>query len=255
MVKANMCSVLSPGLLIYLSDGIIGMDNDVEPDLRYLYLRPCYVPLYLLMLSLSNVLHPERSPAALFVFGTPGCGKSLSRPYCCHRILNLAKDRERNARILFQKGSNTPDVYVVSREVGQEPIAFRYSLEEAVRLKLLCAEWQKAGDLVISLVDVSDGDYKTPLVPTEYMWYFTSPNRLFFSPENSDRWKRHNFDLFMPIWSWREYRRANRVLGLNIPRDVLSDRHSEFHGSARGVLSERGWQASVLNVQSKLNQT
>ena len=241
--------------ILEFPQGYIDMTNKLKPEKTKVFVRECYPPLYEKMVTMSKLLEDpsKHSPVPVFILGTPGCGKSLFRMYVCHRLLQRAREVGKAAYILFQKaeeGDECKTVYVVCQEVGMEATTLEYRREHHMDLSRSVAGWEKAGALVVSLVDVTKGKFKNVAVKTEHMWHFSSPNPDLVS--HKDRRKTNFADLYMPLWSLAELKLAQQVLDLVITAvkrggycdpegvtgagELIEHRFHLFGGSARAVL-------------------
>ena len=237
------------------SHGYIDMNNTFQSCFMSIYIRECYNTLfdYVITRAQINQLTFSHGPKTPFILGTPGIGKSLLRMYFCHRLLGLSQEQNRDAFIIFQKGSGDKYTYVVRKLVSNvQAELLVYESCDSIIVSAI-KKWEQAGSLVVSLVDVSEGiyminGYTTPRA--NYTIYFSSPNDTLFAKADRVGKESRGFDVFMPVWSLEELQKAAPLVVPLLNPAFIEKRFHEFGGVARVVL---GNELAVSEAQIKLS--
>ncbi|GIQ84032.1 hypothetical protein KIPB_005455 [Kipferlia bialata] len=214
---AQCCADLDlSGTSVSFTGGIVDMDNVIVPGMEKVYLRPCYSSIVALLLHQSGVgkdLTPTSGISQRqFVLGTPGTGKSVCRNFACATLVKEARDKHTPVYIMFEKTRDGDRVATLVVHVSAEGDVSGYRVPaSSLRLMSMVDEWVK-GALVVSLIDVSDGDYRRGCTVNEYVvrWYFSSPHKKLY--KDKDRRKNMANDVFMETWTLAELQAARESM-------------------------------------------
>eukprot|EP00657_Telonema_sp_P-1_P010031 TRINITY_DN432_c0_g2_i1.p1 TRINITY_DN432_c0_g2~~TRINITY_DN432_c0_g2_i1.p1 ORF type:complete len:413 (+),score=73.16 TRINITY_DN432_c0_g2_i1:200-1438(+) len=114
-----------------------------------------------------------------------------------------------------------------------------YGLNDIPQLITNVKGWQRSGELVVTLADVSDGMSENLSAPTKYIWYFSSPNRDLLN--RPDRRKPNSeCEVYMPLQSLAELIDMRDKLKLSnarydISSEELKERASKYGNVPRWV--------------------
>jgi hypothetical protein len=259
--------------------GAFDMDNKIDEDLTKVYVRKCYELLFDRMAVVSP-LEQHKDHGGVFVLGTPGVGKSMFRNYVCRRLVQRAREAEKALMVLFQKADKdgaTQPIYVLGySEKGDMLEVLKYGPEANGALYArIDAAHTDGTTIVVSLIDVSAGEYKSCRVSTHHMWFFSSPNYALMTA--SDRLKGHSraaSDLWMPLWDMDEVLDAWAVLfdglppavppdgddlcsafapGTALPKEAVVRRVQEYGATARVAFARQLQEQVVQKFDEKLS--
>ncbi|GIQ80310.1 hypothetical protein KIPB_001087 [Kipferlia bialata] len=216
---ATACATLpldQYGVTVTFTGGTIDMDNEIDSDAERVFLRPCYERIINALIRTSHI-GPQMQPPTgkhrkAFVLGTPGTGKTVCRNVACAALVQQCISHHASAHIIFQKasGASRLETPVVHVSAGGEVSGSLVGASEEI-LGPMVAKWQRQGDLVVSLIDVSEGRYRRNVTKTKVEWYFSHPDESLI--KNKDRLKsHHNNDMWMPLWTLKELQTAREGL-------------------------------------------
>lgn len=198
-----------------LPHGLLGMDNRIQGYMTVLIVRLCFRAFYdAIMQPWEGIFGggPVTKIPIIYVLGTPGVGKTIFRNYVTRRLLHQARDVGKSLVIVFDKASQSKPIHdfiVVCQSANGDLTAASYSHTKLADVQELVKQHETIGDVVISLVDVSEG--APPRVLAKYNMQFASPNQQITM--NKDRTKEGSaLDFWMPMWKLSEISAAHPVI-------------------------------------------
>ena len=250
---ANSClAPLTINVVMKFGQGYIDMNNNFRFEPINIYLRECYPQIFENVSKRAGLF--QLGVSKQFILGTPGIGKSLLRMYFCHRLLALSQVQSRNAFIIFQKGKGDKYTYVVRKlESSVQAELLIYPDTDIMSLSKSIKRWETTGSIVVSLVDVSEGNYllsgySSPRA--NHSVYFSSPNDKLFAEADRVGKESQGVDLYMPVWSLEELQKAAPLVVPLVTYKQVELMYNEFGGVARVAL---GGEIAVIEARAKLN--
>eukprot|EP00657_Telonema_sp_P-1_P005317 TRINITY_DN225_c0_g1_i23.p1 TRINITY_DN225_c0_g1~~TRINITY_DN225_c0_g1_i23.p1 ORF type:complete len:356 (-),score=96.35 TRINITY_DN225_c0_g1_i23:23-1090(-) len=233
---------------LWFPTGMISMYNHLFQEHKKLFIRPEYKEIF-------EQIRFFVTKEGFYLIGNPGTGKSTSRCYFCHRFLAYGREINKATYVLFIRASSDAPIYVVRQRLASSDCDMLvFTKNRTWELTTLIEEWEKSGALVVSLIDVSQGE-TTSAVTTVHRIYFTSPHKDILRNHTRTQNPGGAYDVYIDLW--QEETLVNLAVDVyNVSLDSVKTRIQTYGLDARVACCKRPEhdpQSAVYKASNRLN--